>query len=263
MSLDAPFSLGPWRIDPVANEVRHGDAVVRLEPKAVAVLVHLAARPGEVVTREALMDAVWPDVVVTDASLTRCVSQIRQALGDDARGSGLIETIPTVGYRLHPPAPAAVPSTEAPATAVTSQPPAPLRRGLWVVLGLAVVAALLVAPALWRRPAAPLVVQYRVEASGAIDAPDVTVTTGVHDLHGGPIVTTEKGFQYRRTVAMGEDPPRTFRLLFQGRTTRSDVLLEVVVRRGEEIVAEQTATGFTDADTPTPFSFSAMAQVDD
>ncbi|WP_352749310.1 winged helix-turn-helix domain-containing protein [Mesorhizobium sp. M0701] len=48
----------------------------------------LAARPGEIVSKDALMQAVWPETFVTDDSLTQCIADIRRALGDDARDGG-------------------------------------------------------------------------------------------------------------------------------------------------------------------------------
>lgn len=63
-------------------------------------LFALAARRGQVVSREDLMQALWPDVVVGDDSLARTVSKLRQALGDDARSPNYLETIAKRGYRL-------------------------------------------------------------------------------------------------------------------------------------------------------------------
>ena len=57
---------------------------VPLRPQAFAVLRHLAENPGRLVTKDALMAAVWPDVAVTDDSLVQCIHEIRRALGDDA-----------------------------------------------------------------------------------------------------------------------------------------------------------------------------------
>jgi DNA-binding winged helix-turn-helix (wHTH) protein len=63
------------------------------------VLSVLAARPGEIVSKEALMLAVWPDTFVTDDSLTQCIADIRRALGDEAHM--IVETFPKRGYRLN------------------------------------------------------------------------------------------------------------------------------------------------------------------
>ena len=251
MTPDAPFSLGPWTVDPVANEVRRGGAAVRLEPKAIAVLAELARRPGAVVTRAELMDAVWPDVVVTDASLTRCVSQLRAALGDDGRD--LIETIPTVGYRLHPPA---SPEPDAPPPIAA---PEPRWRGALLALGLA---AVLVAVGVWASRPSPVTVEYRVDADGTVEDPEVTVTEGVRDVQ-GPVTETDGGFRYRRTVEVGDEHSGAFRVTFRGRTAGTDVALAVTVRRGDEVLAEHTTSGAAVAETPEPFSFYALARVDE
>ncbi|MDD9978603.1 MAG: winged helix-turn-helix domain-containing protein, partial [Boseongicola sp.] len=66
----------------------------------MAVLLHLIERHGEVVSREELLDAVWPGIHVGDDSLTAAIIKIRRALGDDARNPTHIETIPKRGYRL-------------------------------------------------------------------------------------------------------------------------------------------------------------------
>lgn len=96
------FRIGPWAADAGANELRRGDTLVRVEPKAMEVLAVLAARPGQVVTREQLLDAVWPEVVVGDAALTQVIIKLRKALADDAQAPSYIETIPKRGYRLLP-----------------------------------------------------------------------------------------------------------------------------------------------------------------
>lgn len=72
---------------------------VDLRSQSTEVLSMLAARPGEVVSKDALMQAVWPDTFVTDDSLTQCIADIRRALGDDAHL--IVETLPKRGYRLN------------------------------------------------------------------------------------------------------------------------------------------------------------------
>lgn len=69
---------------------------VTLRPKTAEVLRTLAERAGSVVSREALIDAVWPGVFVTDDSLTQCITEIRRALGED--GASLLRTLPKRGY---------------------------------------------------------------------------------------------------------------------------------------------------------------------
>ena len=94
------FRLGEWRVDPAAGELSDDARVVRLRPKVMELLVSLAARPGEVLAKQELLDAVWPDVVVAETSLSVTVAQLRKALGDDPARPTFVETIPRRGYRL-------------------------------------------------------------------------------------------------------------------------------------------------------------------
>ena len=72
---------------------------VDLRSQSAEVLSVLAARQGEIVSKDALMQAVWPHTFVTDDSLTQCIADIRRALGDDAHV--IVETFPKRGYRLN------------------------------------------------------------------------------------------------------------------------------------------------------------------
>src|SRR5262249_1064612 len=72
--------------------LRTGDRVVELRPRAFEVLRYLVENAGRLVTKEEFIKAVWPDVVVTDESLTHCVSEARQAIGDDRQT--IIRTVP-------------------------------------------------------------------------------------------------------------------------------------------------------------------------
>jgi len=96
-----PFSLGEWLVQPQLNRLsRPSGADVQLEPKMMDVLVCLARNPGDVVSREGLIDAVWPEVFISESVLTRAIAGLRRALGDDARRPRFIETIAKRGYRL-------------------------------------------------------------------------------------------------------------------------------------------------------------------
>jgi adenylate cyclase len=69
-----------------------------LRPKTFAVLRHLVERPGRLVSKEELLEAVWPGLIVTDDTLVQSISELRRALGDaDGR---LITTLPKRGYRF-------------------------------------------------------------------------------------------------------------------------------------------------------------------
>ncbi|HVJ11073.1 MAG TPA: winged helix-turn-helix domain-containing protein [Burkholderiales bacterium] len=92
--------IGEWTVEPALNRLSAGERVVKVEPKAMEVLTHLAARPGEVVSRDALLAEVWRGVVVGDDALTQVVIKLRKALGDGSESPSYIQTIPKRGYRL-------------------------------------------------------------------------------------------------------------------------------------------------------------------
>ena len=78
--------------------VRVGQQEIDLRPKTFQVLTYLAINPGRLVPKQELIEAVWPDVTVTDESLVQCIRELRQKLGDDERR--LIKTLPRRGYLL-------------------------------------------------------------------------------------------------------------------------------------------------------------------
>ena len=78
---------------------------IALTPKAFTVLHHLVEHPGQLVTKEELLDAAWPGVYVSDAALKVCIRRLRQALGDLSRPPQYIETVHWRGYRLLAPIP--------------------------------------------------------------------------------------------------------------------------------------------------------------
>ena len=94
------FSVGTWQVRPRLGRLQSGDREVRLPPKFMQVLVVLAKANGQVVTREELLDEVWPETVVGEAVLTRAVSELRKAFANHPETGDAIETIPKVGYRL-------------------------------------------------------------------------------------------------------------------------------------------------------------------
>jgi DNA-binding winged helix-turn-helix (wHTH) protein/TolB-like protein len=92
--------VGGWAVEPALNQLSAAGKIVKLEPKAMAVLVYLADRPGQVVSREALLSAVWSGVLVGDDSLTQVIIKLRKALGDVPEKPAYIQTISKRGYRL-------------------------------------------------------------------------------------------------------------------------------------------------------------------
>jgi DNA-binding winged helix-turn-helix (wHTH) protein/TolB-like protein/Tfp pilus assembly protein PilF len=92
--------IGEWWADRTTNELGRAGGTVRVEPKAMEVLMVLADHAGQVVSREELLAAVWPGVVVGDEALTQSVIKLRRALGDNPRSPSYIATISKRGYRL-------------------------------------------------------------------------------------------------------------------------------------------------------------------
>src|SRR4051794_8052668 len=86
-------------VDTGAFRVTRGPEAVPLEPKAFDLLVLLLGHPGQVVTKQQILDAIWPRPAVTDNALPRLVAHLRKALGDDAREAKYIEPAPPRGSR--------------------------------------------------------------------------------------------------------------------------------------------------------------------
>ncbi|HEX9136116.1 MAG TPA: winged helix-turn-helix domain-containing protein, partial [Nitrospirota bacterium] len=85
----------------LANErLWRGVQSINLRPKAFAVLKHLVGRPGQLVTKEDLLNSVWPETFVSDAVLKVTISQLREALDDDPKSPRFIETAHRRGYRF-------------------------------------------------------------------------------------------------------------------------------------------------------------------
>lgn len=108
------FVFEPFRLDVLDERLWHGDKPVRLGHKALAVLQLLLGRPGQLVTKDDLLGGAWPDTAVTDAVLTTAMHELRQALADEARVPGFIETVHGRGYRFIAPV-SAIHAAEPPA----------------------------------------------------------------------------------------------------------------------------------------------------
>ena len=96
----AHFQVGDWRVDPGSGRMRRGDTEIKLEPKVMEVLVHLAQHPGEVVSRKSLEERAWAGTVVGYDAISGSIIKLRKALGDDPRNPRYVETISKKGYRL-------------------------------------------------------------------------------------------------------------------------------------------------------------------
>jgi Tol biopolymer transport system component/DNA-binding winged helix-turn-helix (wHTH) protein len=96
------FRWDDFVLDLDAFRLERNGVPLSLEPKAFNLLVLLSGRPGHVFTKQEIFEQLWPNTVVTDHALTRIVAQLRRVLGDEARESRFIETVPTRGYRWLP-----------------------------------------------------------------------------------------------------------------------------------------------------------------
>ena len=122
------FTLLQWTVIPRQGVLSDDTGERHIEPKVMEVLVYLAGRAGEVVTREELLDNVWSKMVVGDEALSRAVSLLRQHLQDDSRQ--FIQTVPRRGYRLIP-SPKQFPRTTTDVTGTPVPVEAPSRRYWW------------------------------------------------------------------------------------------------------------------------------------
>ncbi len=96
----ADFFIGDWTVSPRLKRISRGDEIKALEPQLMAVLVYLASRQSEVVTKEELMSEVWKGVIVSENVMTRAISSLRKSLEDSRSEPRYIETISKTGYRL-------------------------------------------------------------------------------------------------------------------------------------------------------------------
>ncbi len=94
------FRVGGWLAEPALNRLTAGPTVLRIRPQLMDVLVCLARHQGRVVLKDELLAEVWPDRIITESGMVRCIAELRQILGDDSREPQYIETISKRGYRL-------------------------------------------------------------------------------------------------------------------------------------------------------------------
>ncbi|HJZ74298.1 MAG TPA: alpha/beta fold hydrolase [Vicinamibacterales bacterium] len=100
MASELSLTFGRFRLDPASGQLFGDSRPIPLAPKALSLLEYLAERPGRLVKKSELLDAVWPGVFVADGALKVCIREIRRALGDDAQSPRFIETAHRRGYRF-------------------------------------------------------------------------------------------------------------------------------------------------------------------
>jgi pimeloyl-ACP methyl ester carboxylesterase/DNA-binding winged helix-turn-helix (wHTH) protein len=100
MKSETVLAFAGFRLDLVSGHLYHADVPVPLTPKAFALLTHLAHHAGRLVSKQELLDAVWPGVFVGDGVLKSTIREVRKALGDDPHTPRFIETAHRRGYRF-------------------------------------------------------------------------------------------------------------------------------------------------------------------
>jgi adenylate cyclase len=110
------FEFEGYTLDIACNALRAADREIELRRKNFELLRYLVENPDRLVTKEELLKAIWPNVVVTDESLTKCVSEVRQAIGDSRQT--IIRTVSGRGYRFTAPIVRVTASASAPPPAL-------------------------------------------------------------------------------------------------------------------------------------------------
>lgn len=109
--LQGAYRFGPFRLDVRERRLSRGDEVIPLRLKVFDTLRVLVENAGQLVTKQELLDTVWPQTTVEENNLNHNVSVLRKALGERATGQQYIETVPRVGYRFVAAVESAVPQT--------------------------------------------------------------------------------------------------------------------------------------------------------
>src|SRR5579862_1237130 len=100
MSEPSYFEFGPFRYDVEGRALYRGDAFVALTPKAAEMLLVLLEEAGRVVTKEQLLERVWPGVVVEEGGIANNISALRKILDGAFGADGPIATVARRGYRF-------------------------------------------------------------------------------------------------------------------------------------------------------------------
>lgn len=100
MKPNQPIIFPPFRLETLNERLYRDDKALDLRPKAFSLLVYLIERRNQLVTKDELLDACWPETAVSDTVLKVCIREIREALGDDPRSPRFIQTSHRRGYRF-------------------------------------------------------------------------------------------------------------------------------------------------------------------
>jgi TolB-like protein len=196
----------------------------------MAVLSYLADRPGQVVSREALLSAVWPGVIVSDDALTQVVIKLRKALGDTPESPAYIQTISKGGYRLVAKVGRSGNITSAPIPPTSESKPGQRRRGWWIAgAGIAATVLAVAAAAWW--------IKDERKTGGAAD---LAAATGIEAVRATQPAVTIRPFE-----GLGNDPQAL--LLARGMT--ADLVSDLSKVPGISVVGVTASRGAARAAT--------------
>lgn len=94
------YHLEEWKIEPALLRISRRNQTKKVEPLLMSLLEYFIARPGEVITKEELREAIWAEVIISENVLTKAISSLRKLLEDSSTEPIYIETISKTGYRL-------------------------------------------------------------------------------------------------------------------------------------------------------------------
>lgn len=198
-SVSTRMRVGEWTVFPDLRRMQRDDEVARVSPKAMAVLVHLTGRAGQVVGREDLLATVWNGTLPTDDVLTQAIAELRRVFEDDRSAPRYIETIPKTGYRLIAPLTDGQPARPLGASSGTRGRRSRIALGLTLAVASL---ALLASAGRW--------LQWQDQS------PSIATGSGLLDLSTRP-VTSEPGPQRQPALSPGGD-----RVAYVARSSASD-----------------------------------------
>jgi len=129
MGMGKQHRFASFRLDSANEQLWRGNREIRLRPKTFEVLRYLVEHPAQLVTKAALLDAIWPQVTVSDSMPGICVAELRKALGDDLTTPRFIETAHGRGYRFIAPVTTTAASDPAFKTPSVPRGPVPIMVG--------------------------------------------------------------------------------------------------------------------------------------
>jgi DNA-binding winged helix-turn-helix (wHTH) protein len=94
------FQFGNFVLEAGQHSLKKGTQQIHLRPKAFETLLYLVKHHGSLVKKQDMLEDLWPNVIVTENTLSHCIDEVRRALKDDAQEPTFIRTIPRVGFKF-------------------------------------------------------------------------------------------------------------------------------------------------------------------